>query len=103
MAAFITTALLVVEWVGTHSSPRGILASAAALGLTDMDALTVSMARYGAEGGAELAAQAIAVGFVSNSLFKIGASVGIGSPAFRWHAAGGLALMGVATGVGWLL
>ncbi len=103
MAAFLTVALTVVEWVGTHSSARGILASAAALGLTDTDALTLSMSRYGAAGGAELAAQAIAVGFVSNSLFKIGASVGIGSPAFRWHAAGGLVLMALATGVGWLL
>lgn len=103
MAVFLTVALMVVEWVGTHASPRGILLSAAALGLTDTDALTLSMARYGSTGPVALAAQAIAVGLMSNSVFKIGASLATGSPAFRLHAAAGLALMAAATGVGVLL
>jgi uncharacterized membrane protein (DUF4010 family) len=103
MAAFLTVALLVVEWVGTHSSPEGILASAAALGLTDTDALTLSMARFGAEGSVALAAKAIAVGFAANSVFKIGVSLAFGGPAFRFYAAAGLALMAVVTGVGWMV
>ena len=73
----------------------GVLTSAAALGLTDVDALTVSMCRSVADGGtATLAAQGIAIGILSNTFLKLGVALTLGSPRFRKAVAPGfLALM----------
>lgn len=62
----------------------GVLGSAAVLGLTDMDALTYSMARFGREtGSVALAARAIAIGVLSNTIVKLAITLGVGSPAHR--------------------
>ena len=75
------------QWWGT----AGVLASAAFLGATDMDALTLSMCALAAgPDGAGLAAQAIAVGILTNTLLKLGLTLALGSNAFRQRAAPGL-------------
>ena len=77
----------------------GVLTSAAVLGLTDVDALTVSMARGVAQTiSPAVAATAIAVGVLTNTGLKLGLALFFGSRRFRTIAGGALALMLVAIG-----
>ena len=72
--------------------------SAAVLGLTDVDAVTVSMARgVAATASPAVVAIAIAVGVPAKAM-KLGLAVVFGAPRFRAIAAGSLALMLVAVG-----
>jgi uncharacterized membrane protein (DUF4010 family) len=88
------------EWVGE----TGLLASGFVLGLTDVDALTLSMARSTSAGtSADAAARAIAVGIVSNSLMKAAIAFVIGSGRFRWEAGGALLAMAAAGGAALIL
>jgi uncharacterized membrane protein (DUF4010 family) len=104
MAAFLTLALAAVEWFGTGFGTQGVLTTAAALGFGDTDALTVSMARMGRdEGRVELAAMGVAVGLLSNTAFKLGFALVLGSPRFKAFAALGLGAMALAIGVGFLI
>ena len=83
----------------TFGSP-GVLTSAFLLGLTDMDALTFSMARLE---NVHLAAQAIAVGLVANTALKGTVALALGHRDLRRVAGGGLAALGVASVIGlWL-
>jgi uncharacterized membrane protein (DUF4010 family) len=87
------------EWVGES----GLLATGFVLGLTDVDALTLSMARSAKAGTSiEAAARAIAMGIVANSLMKAGIAMTIGSGRFRWQAGAALLAM-AAAGAGALL
>jgi uncharacterized membrane protein (DUF4010 family) len=82
----------------------GVLGSAAVLGLTDMDALTYSMSRFGAAtGDASLAAKAIAVGLLSNTILKLGLALGLGGPGFRRSVAVGLSAFAVSLVAGLLI
>jgi uncharacterized membrane protein (DUF4010 family) len=79
----------------------GVLASAAILGLTDADALTLSMARGVAQtSGPAIAATAIAVGVLSNTVLKSGLAFFLGSARFRLIAGGTLLLMAAALALG---
>ncbi len=82
----------------------GVLTSAAALGLTDVDALTVSMCRSVADGGtAALAAQGIAIGILSNTVLKLGLALTLGSRRFRKAVAPGFLGLAAAVVLGlWL-
>ena len=81
------------EWVGE----TGLLASGFVLGLTDVDALTLSMARSARAGTSiDAASRAIAIGIVSNSLMKAAIAFGIGTGRFRWQAGGALLAMAAA-------
>jgi uncharacterized membrane protein (DUF4010 family) len=80
----------------TFGSP-GILTSAFLLGLTDMDALTLSMARLS---DVTMAAQAIAVGMLANTLLKGTVAMVLGERTLRRVAGGGLAALGVASVMG---
>jgi len=82
----------------------GVLGSAAVLGLTDVDALTVSMCRSVADGASSgLAAQGIVVGVLSNTLLKLGVALGLGSPRFRRAVAPGFLALAAAAVLGlWL-
>ncbi len=82
----------------------GVLTSAAVLGLTDVDALTVSMCRSVTDGGAaSLAAQGIAIGILSNTVLKLGLALTLGSPRFRKAVAPGFVGLGAAVLLGlWL-
>ncbi len=82
----------------------GVLTSAFLLGLTDMDALTFSMARLG--NGADLsalAARAIAVGMLANTLLKGTIALTLGTRELRRVAGGGLTALALASSLGlWL-
>ena len=72
----------------------GVVTSAAVLGLTDVDALTMSMARSVAEPESlQLAAAAIAIGVLANTVLKLTVVLVFGEPRFRAFAGGTLAVM----------
>src|SRR5262249_5616612 len=92
--------LFAVQFVKRWFGDAGLLVSGAVLGLTDVDALTLSMAR-GASAGidAGLAARAITVGILSNCVLKAVLSMTLGTRTFGWFTTATLAIMIVALGV----
>lgn len=87
MAVLFQVVLFAVHYVRSSVGESGLLASGFVLGLTDVDALTLSMTRSVASGTPlEAAARAITMGIVANSLMKAGIAVVVGSGRFRWHA-----------------
>ena len=98
MAVLFQVVLYVVNVVAQRFGERGLLATAAIIGLTDADALTLSMAAGVGEGqlAASVAAQAVIVGLLSNTLVKAGLSGTVGEGRFRTLTILVLALMAVA-------
>ena len=96
--------LMAMVWVQESLGRIGVLASSALLGLTDMDALTLSMTRLASDPmHLRTAATAMAIGVVANTVLKLSVVLVLGRGGFRWRA--GLALLGLlcASGVGlWL-
>jgi len=90
--------MLLVLPTATHLwGAGGLVGSAAVLGLTDMDALTFSLARAAA--GAtplDLAARALVVGLLANTGVKLIAVLAIGTPPLRRIAGGGLVALAAA-------
>jgi uncharacterized membrane protein (DUF4010 family) len=81
------------QWIGEG----GLMAGGFLLGLTDVDALTLSMTRSVATGTTILAAsRAIATGIVANSLLKAAIAVTVGNGRFKWQTAGSLLGMAAA-------
>ena len=105
MALSFQAVLFLLRIVTKEFGERGVLASAAVLGLTDMDALTFGMNRL-AEDPAHIfvAAMAITLGVTTNGVTKstIGGILGVGR--FRRWALPGLVALTVAGAAGlWLL
>jgi uncharacterized membrane protein (DUF4010 family) len=101
MAIAFQLVLLALAWMQETVGTPGVLATAAVLGLTDVDALTLSMTRLGAdETRRQLAASAIAVGVLSNTLLKLTLTLVLGSPAFRRRASTGLVALALASVLG---
>ena len=97
MAVLFQAVLLAVPLVSAVWGQSGVFTSAAVLGLTDVDALTVSMARgVAATDSPAVAAAAIAVGVLANTAMKLGLAVFFGAAQFRIIAGGALVLMLVA-------
>jgi uncharacterized membrane protein (DUF4010 family) len=97
MAVTFQLVLLAVQFMKRWFGDTGLLVSGAVLGLTDVDALTLSMAR-GASTGIDplLAARAIIVGILTNCGLKAALSLGLGTKPFRRFTATVLAGMIVA-------
>lgn len=84
MALLFQLVLYGVDAAQTWFGNAGLFASAAALGLTDVDALTVTMARgTAARAGLDAAARAIAVGVLANTVLKAAIALVVGRGAFR--------------------
>ncbi len=91
MAVVFQLSFLAIGFARTHWGNSGVVGSAAVLGLADLDALTVSMARMAQDsGGAVIAAKAIAIGLLANTMVKLGISLIVGKGAFRRYAASGM-------------
>lgn len=104
LAAIFQVVLFGVHAVRSLWGGAGLLASGAVLGLTDVDALTISMARTAEDPSMLLvAAQAIAVGVLSNTVFKMGIALIVGRGAVRTIAAGGLLLGAAASSASFYL
>jgi len=104
MAMLFQVAMSVVEYASRTWEARGLYATAVGLGLTDVDALTVAMSRPSDPLPASLAARAIAVGILTNTVFKLSMAQALGTPVFRRNTAIGLTAIGVAIGLTlWLM
>jgi uncharacterized membrane protein (DUF4010 family) len=93
-AAFFALVLLVVKLVETYAPGRGLYGVAALAGLTDVDAITLSMAQGARSGSvaAPTAVGAIVVAALSNTLVKLGFVLALGADALKRQ-------LGVATAV----
>jgi uncharacterized membrane protein (DUF4010 family) len=104
MAVLFQAVLMAVYLAREVAGESGVLTTAAVLGLTDVDALTVSMAKGVAQAiSPAVAATAIAVGVLSNTAMKLGLALVFGSAGFRAIAGGALAMMLVAIGAALLV
>jgi uncharacterized membrane protein (DUF4010 family) len=103
MAVAFQFALTAVPLVRQHWGTLALYPSAGVLGLTDMDALTVSMSKLDQGVAADVAAFAIAIGVLANTILKFGVAAGIGLGRFRRIALIGLAILGAASAAGMLL
>jgi uncharacterized membrane protein (DUF4010 family) len=88
------------QWVGD----AGLMVTGFVLGLTDVDALTLSMTRSVATGIAiETACRAILMGIIANSIMKATIAFAIGTRRFGWQAGAALLAMAAAGAAALLL
>jgi uncharacterized membrane protein (DUF4010 family) len=84
MAVLFQVVLFTVRWAHGTWGETGIFWSAGILGLTDVDALVVSMVKdTSAQLPIAIAARAIAIGILANTLLKLSIGVLIGVKQFR--------------------
>jgi uncharacterized membrane protein (DUF4010 family) len=104
LAVGFQAVLMAMTFVRDQFGVTGVLWSAALLGLTDMDALSLAMSRLAGESGRlALAATAVAVGVLANSLLKSAIVLSVGAGDFRRRAGFGLLALVAATALGlWL-
>jgi uncharacterized membrane protein (DUF4010 family) len=103
---FFAAVLLLAEWAQDTLGSSGVYLSSLASGLTDVDAITLSLARLSDSGdiAADVAARAVVLATVSNTLVKGGMVLALGASALRRYAVtifGTLVLGGVVSA--WLL
>jgi uncharacterized membrane protein (DUF4010 family) len=105
LAVAFQVVLTLLTLVTTRFGQTGVLASAALLGTTDMDALTFGMSRLALDPAMlATAAVALTLGVIVNSVVKAGIALLLGTPAFRQRAVPGLVVLALAGGFGiWLL
>ena len=94
MALLFQAVLYVVHAARLWGGTAGLVTSGALLGLTDVDALTLSMAHASDDPSAPLA---LLAGVLSNSLLKLSVAATLGSGPFRKYASAGLALLALAS------
>jgi uncharacterized membrane protein (DUF4010 family) len=100
MAVLFQIVLFAVRWAQSTWGEPGVFVSAGVLGLTDIDALVVSMAKdTAAQLPAATAATAIAIGVLSNTLLKLAIGVLIGVKQFRRLVFVGLSAVALACGI----
>ena len=97
MALLFQIVLFAVHYMRAWIGETGLLATGFVLGLTDVDALTLSMSRSVTSGtSVDAACRAIATGIVANSLMKAGIAMIVGSRRFKWQAGASLLAMAAA-------
>ena len=96
MAILFQGVLYLMHWFQGMFGERGLLATGAILGLTDVDALTISMARGFQTTNWSLAAEALCMGILSNTALKATVALFLGQGRFRLLTIAGLALVGAA-------
>lgn len=84
--ALFALMLLVVKLMHLQFEAKGLYLVAALAGLTDVDAITLSVAGYARDGGeASTAVVAILIAALANTVAKFGIVVALGSAALRWR------------------
>jgi uncharacterized membrane protein (DUF4010 family) len=94
--------LLISKAAQTYLGDTGVYLSSAAAGLTDVDAITLSMAELGGQAGGlglDVAARAIVLAAMSNTIVKGGVVLVSGSPSLRRALLPGFVLM-LVTAIG---
>jgi uncharacterized membrane protein (DUF4010 family) len=98
MAGLFQGVLFLVFAVRELWGSIGLLVSGAVLGLSDVDALTISMTRSTATGTPlAIGAQALAIGALTNTILKLGLAAALGHTRFRRIAVPGLAVLAAAS------
>jgi uncharacterized membrane protein (DUF4010 family) len=101
--ALFAAVLLVIHFAQTYAPEGGVYAVAALAGLTDVDAITLSMSEFARQDGSlATAAGAIAIAAISNTLVKCGLVVFLGSAAIRRRVVAATAAV-LVSGLGSLL
>jgi uncharacterized membrane protein (DUF4010 family) len=99
MAALFQVVLLVTAFVKSRWGSGALVATSAIVGLTDLDALTLSLARGGMGDDIQATAVALVTGIVSNTLLKLVVAGVVGRGWFRVMTAGALGAVALAMGV----
>ncbi len=99
MTVLFQVVLYAVHFVKAHFGSASLLTLGAVLGLTDMDALTISMAKSSSGEGMKIAAQAIVVGVISNTALKSAVALAFGDARFRMVTLLGLLAIGATLAV----
>src|SRR4029078_6045093 len=100
MAIAFQIALSAISFVRGAFGNVGLYGTGAALGLTDVDALTVSMSSPSSGLQPALAARVLTFGILSNTLMKLTLTVVVGRKSFRRAAVIGLLGLAAATAAG---
>lgn len=101
MAALFQIVLITLAFVRTRFGTSGMYGSAAVLGLTDVDSLTLSMAKSANSGTPiDVVVNAITIGILANTLVKTVIAVTLGRGKFRWWAGAGLVSIALALAAG---
>src|SRR5262245_2014662 len=79
--AFFAMVLLLVKVMQGHFPGEGLYVLAGLAGMTDVDAITLSMAEYARTGDAGVAANAIVIATLSNTVVKCAVVMTLGAPA----------------------
>ena len=101
MAVVFQFVLFVVSLAESWFGSAGLYASAAVLGLTDVDALTVSLSQLATSGTAiPVATAALTLGIFTNTVVKTVIALAVGRGTFRLLATIGLAAMAASLAAG---
>ncbi len=102
MALLFQVVLVAVALARRQWGDASVVWSGAVLGLTDVDALTISMARAAAADlGLDVAARGIATGLMANTVLKLAVALALGERRFRTVV--GICLSGMAAALAGLL
>jgi len=101
-AAFFALVLLIVKLVQTYAPDEGIYFVAALAGTTDVDAITLSMAQFARGGAPTIAAHAITIATLTNTVVKAIMVAVLGSAELRRPVLAATAAV-LAAGAGALL
>ena len=82
-ALLFAVVLLLVKGVQLYFPGGGVYVVAALAGLTDVDAITLSMAEFARANDVTQAATAVVIATLSNTLVKAGMVASLGGPALR--------------------
>jgi uncharacterized membrane protein (DUF4010 family) len=96
MTGLFQLVLFVILWVQARWSADALIATSVFVGLTDVDALTLSLARSTRDAALDAAGMALAAGVLSNTLLKMSVATVVGRGAFRALTAITLGAMAVA-------
>jgi uncharacterized membrane protein (DUF4010 family) len=96
MALIFQAVFYAFYWLRHLFQEAGTLASGALIGLVELDALTVTMARKASEVGLDTAARAILAGLLADAAVKMFLAAILGKGRFRWAVPAGLACIAAA-------
>lgn len=104
MTALFQIVLFVILFVQARWSSEALVATSALVGLTDLDALTLSLARSAASSeSVSPAGFALAAGMLSNTLLKLTVAVVVGRGSFRAATSAMLGAMALAMAIAMMM
>jgi uncharacterized membrane protein (DUF4010 family) len=98
MAALSQAGMIAITLVARLAGETGLYVTGALIGITDVDALIVSMTQSAAELSPQVAARVICVGVIAVTVFKAVLSIVLGNPEYRRVVVPPLLLMAAACG-----